>query len=118
MVALPERDPQRLRRTAVLKLASDDRVLEMQEKPEDPASQWSCPALYFLQPAAMKRLPEYLSSETVKDAPGHFLAYLVKREPVYAVRIEGARLDIGTLHSYREADAVLRREPVLLPGES
>ncbi|MGH7792271.1 MAG: sugar phosphate nucleotidyltransferase, partial [Thermodesulfobacteriota bacterium] len=46
VVAIPESDPNKLRRTGVIELGSDDRVLKFYEKPENPPSPWVCPALY------------------------------------------------------------------------
>ena len=49
-----------------------------------------------------------IPSGICRDAPGHFVAYLCGLEEVYAWKVEGERLDIGTPASYREADRLLR----------
>jgi UTP-glucose-1-phosphate uridylyltransferase len=46
------------------------------------------------------------------DAPGHFIDYLCRREPVAAIRLNEKRLDIGSKESYRRADRMLRDWPV------
>jgi NDP-sugar pyrophosphorylase family protein len=115
VVAIPESDPNKLRRTGVIELGSDDRVLKFHEKPENPPSPWVCPALYFLQPSALPLVDEYLGQPNAQDAPGHFISYLVNREPVYAIKVNSKATDIGTIESYEEANAVLLREPVILP---
>lgn len=116
VVAIPESDPNRLRRTGVIELGSDDRVLKFHEKPENPPSLWVCPALYFLKRAALRLVDEYLSHPSAQDAPGYFISYLVKREPVYAIRVNSKAMDIGTIESYEEANALLLKEPVILTG--
>jgi UTP-glucose-1-phosphate uridylyltransferase len=45
------------------------------------------------------------------DAPGHFIDYLCRREPVTAIKLNEKRLDIGNLESYRRADRILRDGP-------
>lgn len=102
-----ERDPERLRRTAVAELGEDDRVLRIREKPEQPASEWACPPLYVFRPGALDRLREFIVSEHDIDSPGHFVAWLATREPVFAHRMRGARLDVGDLAGYRGAEAWL-----------
>lgn len=118
VVALHEADVQKLRRTGVLQLdAAGDRVVQLQEKPAEPRSHWSCPALYFLQPAALARVVPFARRPACPDAPGHFIAELITVEPVFAARVEGSRLDIGSLEALEQADRVLLREPVRLTGK-
>ncbi|MDQ7054768.1 MAG: nucleotidyltransferase family protein [candidate division KSB1 bacterium] len=114
ILALPEDDPAKLRKTAVLELAENDRVLKLHEKPEQPTSHWMAPALYLLQPEALRLVPHYLQQSDAGDAPGYFIAYLVKKQPVYAMRVFGSRLDIGSPESYRHANVLLRSQPVIV----
>lgn len=117
VLALPETDPQKLKRSGILELGSDDQVLRLHEKPSDPPSTWVCPPLYFLQPSALHRVEEYVAQSGSNDAPGHFISYLVAQEPVYAIRVKGKRLDIGSFESYEGANLILLREPVIVPEE-
>ena len=114
IVALPEIDRYKLHKTGVLELGPDNRVLELHEKPVNPPSEWSCPALYFLQPTALKCLDTFLQTSAHFDAPGHFLAYLCQRESVMAVTLNSQRLDIGNIESYHHADHLLQQEPVFI----
>jgi glucose-1-phosphate thymidylyltransferase len=115
VVALPQMDPAKLKKTGVLELGDRDRVLRLHEKPTHPPSIWSCPPLYFLQPSASNHLEALMATETAPDAPGHFIDYLCRRESVRAQKVEGSRLDIGDVASYRKADQLLRREPLFMP---
>ena len=112
VVALPETDENRLKKTGVLQLDEDDRVLRLEEKPRRPASHWICPPLYFFRDSVKTQLDTYLDASPNADAPGHFIAYLCRREPVYAFRMTSSRLDIGSIDSYREADRILRRHRI------
>jgi glucose-1-phosphate thymidylyltransferase len=110
VVALPETDPAKLRGTGVLILGGGDQVLALREKPAEPPSRWFCPPLYLLRPSAAERLDRFLIDARCVDAPGYFIDYLCRREPVFAVRLNASRLDIGSLEGYRRADTVLRRQ--------
>ncbi|MEW6184436.1 MAG: nucleotidyltransferase family protein [Thermodesulfobacteriota bacterium] len=104
VVALPEKDPLKLKKTGVLELGEDNRVLDLHEKPESPASEWFCPPLYFFQPSAWGLLDGFLNVEKRMDAPGHFISFLCKKEPVYAFKPTGFRIDIGSLEDYWKAE--------------
>lgn len=114
VVALPQTDLTKLQKTGVLELGDRDRVLRLHEKPNHPPSTWSCPPLYFLQPSASEHLEALVAAESAPDAPGHFIDYLCRRQCVMAHKVEGSRLDIGDLDSYRSADRRLRREPLFI----
>lgn len=110
VVALPETDEEKLRKTGVLELDAYDRVIRQHEKPDRPQSTWSCPPLYFLQASARQRLEAFLNSSANRDAPGYFIDYLCQTEAVYAFKLNASRLDIGSMDSYREADRIIRAE--------
>ncbi|MFQ5630566.1 MAG: nucleotidyltransferase family protein [bacterium] len=114
IVALSETNLENLRRTGVLEIGEHDHVMKLHEKPQNPPSSWACPALYFLQPSALQYISAYLAQPDAKDAPGHFIAYLVLREKVYAAKNNGMRFDIGSIASYHEANAVFQKEPVIV----
>ena len=117
VVALAEPDSEKLRRTGVLELDSEGRVLALHEKPAEPPSSWACPPLYFFQGTALRRVSEYLRTPDSGDAPGHFVSYLCPRESVYAFTVQGERLDIGSQESYRNADRLLRESAVIPDGD-
>ncbi|MCA9741684.1 MAG: nucleotidyltransferase family protein [Deferribacteres bacterium] len=114
VLALRETRIERLRRTGVLELAENDQVMKLHEKPQAPPSEWTAPAFYCLHPAALRHVSDYLSQPNAQDAPGHFIAYLVEREPVFAAKIAGTRFDIGSMQSYREANQILQSEPAIV----
>ncbi len=100
-------DPAQLRRTGVVELDTDGRVLSFQEKPAEPRSHWGAPPLYLYRATTLQQpLDEFLRSGADADAPGAFVPWLIGRGRVYAYRFEGARHDIGTLESYRAAQAL------------
>jgi glucose-1-phosphate thymidylyltransferase len=110
IVALPERDADNLKKTGVLELDANGRVMRQHEKPEQPQSTWSCPPLYFLQASAWSKLDEFIESSDNIDAPGYFIDYLCQKEDVYAFKLNASRLDIGSVESYQDADRLMRAE--------
>jgi glucose-1-phosphate thymidylyltransferase len=110
VLAMREDDPEKLRRTGVLELDDDRRVVRLHEKPEEPPSPWACPSIYGLQPTALARVGPYLAAGHPRDEIGRFVAHLVERERVVAVEVTGDRLHVGSPESYRRADEILRGE--------
>jgi glucose-1-phosphate thymidylyltransferase len=96
-------DVEARRRTGIVVLDEDDRVLEFQEKPREPKSAWGVPPLYLYPRETIPRIHEYLSQGGDRDAPGNFVAWLSRMEPVYAWRIAGDVMDIGNLASLEAA---------------
>src|SRR6266542_2677811 len=93
-------DPAQLRRSGVVTLDRERRVVGFVEKPADPPSDLTCPPFYVFPPSALALLPEYLSSGQSPDAPGNFIAWLHTRAPVYGHVFTEQRYDVGTPESY------------------
>jgi len=81
-----------------------NRVVDFQEKPEDPPSTLVSIACYAF-PADAVRFEEYLSGGNNPDEPGWFIQWLQERRDVHAFTFDGAWYDIGTPQSYLEAVA-------------
>ena len=81
-----------------------DRVVDFQEKPEEPKSTLVSIACYAF-PADSLRFEEYLAGDNNPDEPGWFLQWLQAREPVHAYVFEEPWFDVGTPESYLDAIA-------------
>ncbi|MFC4246727.1 sugar phosphate nucleotidyltransferase [Natribaculum luteum] len=81
----------------------DDRVVDFQEKPEDPKSTLVSIACYAFPRESLSLLSTYLEEDNNPDEPGWFVQWLQEREPTYAFCFEGAWFDIGTPESYLDA---------------
>jgi glucose-1-phosphate thymidylyltransferase len=114
VIALEEIDFHKEKRKGVLEIEPDNRVLAFYEKPTEVSSNWVCPPIYFLQPSALERIVECAAQPNPGDSPGYFREYLVNKEPVFAVKVSGKRLDIGTIESYEAADKILSNGPVIV----
>jgi glucose-1-phosphate thymidylyltransferase len=114
IVALPEFDETKLKRTGVLLIDEDNRVLKLYEKPKRPPSKWFSPALYFLLPSLWSELNEFIQISNNHDELGYFIDYLCQEGTVYAYKLNASRFDIGNIDSYRKADECLRKQPLYL----
>ncbi|QZP37682.1 sugar phosphate nucleotidyltransferase [Halobaculum magnesiiphilum] len=80
-----------------------DRVIDFQEKPEDPKSTLVSIACYAFPQGTLPDFEEYLSDGNNPDEPGWFIQWLQSRQPVHAFTFEEAWFDIGTPESYLDA---------------
>ncbi len=87
-------------RYGVLKTDPTGKIIELQEKPLNPASRLISTAVYFFPPGRLQQVLKYNGSV---DTLGSFIHWMVTREPVFAYRIQGSWFDIGDMASYEHA---------------
>jgi glucose-1-phosphate thymidylyltransferase len=92
----------------VVDVADDARVVGFVEKPADPQSTLCATATYLYARRHAALVSAYLAEGNPADQPGHFVAWLYPREPVYAYRIAGGWYDVGDASQLLEADNRLR----------
>jgi glucose-1-phosphate thymidylyltransferase len=93
-------DRQRLCRMGVATVDDEGRLVDFVEKPDEPPSDLAVPPFYVYSPEAARLLPTYLEEGNDPDAPGHFIAWLCQRCPVYAFVTDQKVRDIGTTRAY------------------
>jgi len=98
-----EPELKRLQRTGVIAVDDEMRVLEMQEKPEKPVSNWAVPPFYIYKRSDLPLVKDCLNHGCGSDAPGNLAHYLCEVTEMHAWKMPGRRYDIGTLDSYYEA---------------
>ena len=98
-----EPELRRLRRTGVIAVDGDMKVLEMQEKPERPVSHWAVPPFYIYSRTDLPLIRGCLDHGCGSDAPGNLAHYLAETSTLHAWPMPAGRFDIGSLDSYREA---------------
>jgi glucose-1-phosphate thymidylyltransferase len=76
-----------------------DRVVDFQEKPEEPKSTLVSIACYAF-PADSVRFTEYLDGENNPDEPGWYIDWLQDQEPTYAYTFDDVWFDIGEAEAY------------------
>lgn len=97
-----EASQQRLQKCGVVTIAEDDRVIQMEEKPAQPKSNWCCPPFYFYTREDARLVKKGMEEGCGVDAPGSYIAWLCSQTAVYAMEMPGKRYDIGNLESYQK----------------
>lgn len=103
-----EPELRRLQRTGVIEANDDMRVLQMQEKPEVPVSNWAVPPFYIYRKEDLPLIRECLQHGCGFDAPGNLAHYLVDVTTIHVWQMPGSRYDIGSLDSYQEAQEIYK----------
>jgi glucose-1-phosphate thymidylyltransferase len=93
----------------VVDVDENDRVTDFLEKPADPPTTLCATATYLYTREHARLVATYLDEGNPPDQPGNFVAWLHKREPVYAYRFRGEWYDIGDARQLLEADNRMRR---------
>jgi Nucleoside-diphosphate-sugar pyrophosphorylase involved in lipopolysaccharide biosynthesis/translation initiation factor 2B, gamma/epsilon subunits (eIF-2Bgamma/eIF-2Bepsilon) len=81
----------------------DDRVIDFQEKPDNPQSTLVSIACYAFPAETLPDFETYLADGNNPDEPGWLMQWLQDRGSVHAFTFDGAWFDIGTPESYLDA---------------
>lgn len=101
----------KLQRTGVVVLDSEEKVLNMEEKPQEPKSNWAVPPFYIYLKKDLDLVRHSVENGCGKDAPGNLAHHMVDNTIMYAWEMkrtdgnpnEPIRFDIGSLDTYYEA---------------
>lgn len=110
IAAYPEQNEAQIKRAGVVELDENSKVLSFEEKPEQPKSNFCVPAFYLYKKETLPEFQNYLEAGNNPDAPGHFVPYLLDKQPVHAFQFEGQRYDIGTVESYENVQAIFENK--------
>ena len=98
---------EKLQRTGVVVLDENNKVLNMEEKPEHPKSHWAVPPFYIYKKYDLDLVRHSVENGCGKDAPGNLAHYMVEHTVMHAWPMAGTgenlRFDIGSLDTYKEA---------------
>ena len=94
---------EKLQRTGVVVLDADNKVVNMEEKPQEPKSHWAVPPFYIYMKKDLELIRHSVENGCGKDAPGNLAHYMVDNTNMYAWQMNGGRFDIGSLDTYYEA---------------
>lgn len=98
---------EKLQRTGVVVLDEQYKVLNMEEKPQMPKSEWAVPPFYIYLKKDLDLIRHCVENGCGKDAPGNLAHYLCEETTMHAWPMAGTgenlRFDIGSLDTYEEA---------------
>ena len=104
------------RQCGVAVLDPEGRIVQCVEKPAHPPSTLVLLCVYYLPSAVRPRVDEFLAGGGNGDAPGFFIEWLSKQEPVYGQRTAGLWFDIGTPEAYQQAVQSWLSQPTVRPS--
>ena len=94
---------EKLQRTGVVELDANNRVLGMEEKPQQPKSHWAVPPFYIYIKKDLDLVRHSVENDCGKDAPGNLAHYMVNHTTMHAWPMSAGRFDIGSLDTYHRA---------------
>lgn len=94
---------EKLQRIGVVVLDSENKVLNMVEKPQEPKSTWAVPPFYIYLKKDMQLVKESVANGCGKDAPSNLAHYMVDNTTMHAWPMSAGRFDIGSLDTYYKA---------------
>ena len=94
---------EKLQRTGVAELDSNNKVLGIEEKPQNPKSHWAVPPFYIYLKNDLELVRHSVENGCGKDAPGNLAHYMVEHTTMHAWQMTAGRFDIGSLDTYRGA---------------
>ena len=94
---------EKLQRTGVIVMDEQNKVLNMDEKPQVPKSHWAVPPFYIYLKKDLDLVKQSVANGCGKDAPGNLAHYMVEQTVMHAWPMSAGRFDIGSLDTYYEA---------------
>lgn len=94
---------EKLQRTGVVVLDDNNKVLNMEEKPQNPKSHWAVPPFYIYKKEDLDLIRHSIENGCGKDAPGNLAHYMVDHTTIHAWPMSAGRFDIGSMDTYYEA---------------
>ena len=105
-----EEDINLLKRVGVAKLDDNMKIIDFEEKPAEPKSQYAVYAEYIYPKEVLPEIKKYLEEGNSCDAPGNLVAYMYKKMPTYAYAFEGTCFDIGTHDALKEVNELYSKK--------
>ncbi len=97
---------EKLQRTGVIEVDDNMKVLNMEEKPQEPKSHWAVPPFYVYLKQDLPLIKDCMAHGCGFDAPGNLAHYLASATTLHAYEMPGTRFDIGSLDTYEEAKRI------------
>lgn len=101
-------DDDKLSKYGIVETNQDSRVVDFQEKPDDPASNLVAMGMYIFPGGKLNLIDQYLAEGGNPDEPGWYITWLVENNTVYAHPFDGEWFDIGDKDSLEQADDYLQ----------
>lgn len=101
-------DREMIKQLGVALLDENNKVINIEEKPQNPKSDTAVFATYIYKKETVPLFKKYIEEGNKPDAPGYFVQWLYSRKDVYAYRMNGECYDIGTPKAYEEIQKIVK----------
>lgn len=105
-------DESKLSQYGIVETDKTHRIVDFQEKPEDPPSNLVAMGMYLFPEEKLSLIDQYLEEGGNPDEPGWYITWLVENHTVYAHPFEGTWFDIGDKDSLEQADQFLQEHSI------
>lgn len=111
IVVYPEKDPEKIKKSACVEFDENNLVVSFEEKPKKPRSEWICPAIHIYTADTIRLIKEMKFDSSRKDLIGNIPMMLYDKIEIHAfVRKEKIRFDLGTIYDFDSAVEYFRKE--------
>ncbi len=97
-----------LRRCGVMIPDENMKILSMEEKPQNPKSNWCVGPFYIYRKKDLPLIKKGIDEGCGTDAPGSLVCYMCEKTDIYGFEMTGNRYDIGDKKSYEYVKSVYR----------
>ena len=87
----------------VVTLDAQKRVVDFQEKPENPQSTLIAMCCYYFPKKTLGTIQQYLGASNKTDRAGDYIKWLSEEIDVFGFKFSGKWYDIGNIESYQDA---------------
>ncbi len=95
-----EADAGRLSKSGVSRIDENEVLLDLEEKPAAPRSNWCTPPFYFYKAEDARRIRDAIADGCGTDAPGSLVSWMCRHATLHSMEMPGSRYDIGNMESY------------------
>ena len=99
------KDKSKASQFGVVGLDSLDKIISFDEKPKAPKSSLIAMCLYYMPKDSIHFIEDYIRETKNTDAAGSYISWLSRQEDVFGFKFEGKWYDIGSVESYKAAQA-------------
>jgi glucose-1-phosphate thymidylyltransferase len=97
-------DLEQMKKYGNVSVDTSGKITEFVEKPPQPKTTLAAMCLYYYPRTVLPVIDQYVKEGNNPDQPGRFVAWLYRRQPVYARQIHGKWLDIGSFETLEQAN--------------
>lgn len=82
----------------------DGKVIGFEEKPNNPTSTLVSIGIYAYSKNTLGFIKDYLNTDLSRDGPGNLIPYIIRKEDIYSLNLDGSWFDIGDKEVYNNVN--------------